>query len=47
MIVELIVKIEDEFSIEFDFDDLDPDKIYNLHELTKIVEQLISKKQGQ
>lgn len=39
MIVEMIVKIEEVLSIEFDFEDLDAEKIYKFGELIHIIEK--------
>lgn len=39
MIIELISRIEDMFDIEFEFDDLDIEKVYLFGELVRIVER--------
>lgn len=42
MIVEMIVKIEEVLSIEFDFEDLDAEKIYKFGELIHIIENQLN-----
>lgn len=41
LIIELIGNIEDEFQIEFSFDDLDLENIYQFDALVRIVESQI------
>lgn len=39
MIIELVSRIEDMFDIEFEYDDLDIQKVYTFGELVRIVER--------
>lgn len=41
MVIEFISRIEDEYDIEFDFDEYDVDLIYDLDEIIKSVKKSI------
>lgn len=41
MIIELITNIEEKFAMEFDFDELDLDKIFNINHLVEVVEKCL------
>lgn len=44
MIIELITSIEEEFDIEFDFDELDLEEIYNLDKIIENVKKYVNEK---
>lgn len=44
MIIELITSIEEEFNIEFDFDEFDIEEIYNLDKIIENVEKYVNEK---
>lgn len=41
MIIELIANIEEEYGFEFDFDELDLSKIFNIEHLIETVEKIV------
>lgn len=44
MIIELITSIEEEFNIEFDFDELDLEEIYNVDKIIENVKKYVNEK---
>lgn len=46
-LVNLVVALEDEFNIEFEFSKLNPSKIIYVRDLTNLVERYYNDKEGQ
>lgn len=44
MIIELITSIEEEFNIEFDFEELDLEEIYNLDKIIENVKKYVNER---